>query len=168
MDSGSGLTAAGKSALKKAIELGMIVDVSHMSEQGFWDLCRMTDVPFAATHSNSYAVKNHPRNLKDEQFREIAERGGVAGLNLYTSFLADETLGAAARSIERFMDVGGENSLCLGCDFDGCESLPEGISGIQDMEKLYGFLAERGYSSKLLRKLFHDNLNGMVEKICDI
>ena len=76
-----GLTGAGRDFVCEAERLGIIIDVSHMSEKGFWDLCEVLNGPFMAGHSNSKKICPHPRNLTDEQFCEIVKRGGVAGIN---------------------------------------------------------------------------------------
>lgn len=87
---GGGLTAQGKEFVRRAQKLGMILDVSHISEKAFWDLCDITEKPFVASHSNSRAICKHVRNLTDEQFKALCEAGGTAGLNLYGAFLRDE------------------------------------------------------------------------------
>ena len=165
--SGSGLTAKGRDMVKKAQELGIILDVSHMSDRGFWDLCELTDAPFIASHSNSRAVWRAKRNLTDEQFLEIKRRGGTVGINLYRGFLGpDADIDTILRHVEHFIRLGGEDNISLGCDFDGCDELPDGISGVQDIDKIYSAVLTAGYSRRVADKLFHDNLNRQVGLIC--
>ena len=86
---GSGLTQKGKEFFRRAQRLGMLVDVSHLSERGFWDMAELAEKPIVASHSDSFAVCPHPRNLTDAQFQAICDLGGTAGLNLYGPFLTD-------------------------------------------------------------------------------
>lgn len=168
-DSGAGFTAYGRDMVRKASELGIILDVSHMSDRGFWELCELTDMPFIASHSNSRAVYRNNRNLTDEQFAEIVRRGGTVGINLYGSFLGEKPrIETVVKHISYFISHGGENSVSLGCDFDGCDELPEGIAGLQDLNKIYSAVISEGYSKEIADKLFHDNLNRQVERICVI
>ena len=164
-----GLTGAGRDFVCEAERLGIIIDVSHMSEKGFWDLCEVLNGPFMAGHSNSKKICPHPRNLTDEQFCEIVKRGGVAGINLYTEFLAkDATLYDVIKHIEHFMSLGGEKNIALGGDLDGCDSLPEGFGGIEDMGNLYELLLRENYREDVVRGIFYNNMYEMVEKICGI
>ena len=84
------LTPAGRKLVQELVRRGMILDVSHLSEAGFWDVCVQTEAPFAATHSNSRACCDHVRNLTDLQFQEILRRGGLVGINLYSPFLRED------------------------------------------------------------------------------
>lgn len=164
-----GLTGAGRDFVCEAERLGIIIDVSHMSEKGFWDLCEVLNGPFMAGHSNSKKICPHPRNLTDEQFCEIVKRGGVAGINLYTEFLAkNATLYDVIKHIEHFMSLGGEKNIALGGDLDGCDSLPEGLGGIEDMGNLYELLLRENYREDVVRGIFYNNMYEMVEKICGI
>ncbi|MGI5970735.1 MAG: dipeptidase [Oscillospiraceae bacterium] len=163
-----GLTQKGREFVRAANELGVIIDVSHLSERAFWDICEVTDAPFMASHSNSKAICPHFRNLTDAQFCEIARRGGAVGLNLYTGFLGGNSISDVVSHFERFISLGGEKTLALGSDLDGCDSLPEGINGIQDMLKLRCKLSESGYGDTLLDDVFYNNLMRLVERICGI
>lgn len=155
-----GLSEKGKELVKLALALGMVPDVSHLSDPGFWDVERLADSPFIASHSNARAVHDHPRNLTDDMFRAIRDHGGTAGLNLYSLFLGEEkvTVETVLRHIDHFLDLGGEKTLAIGGDLDGCESLPEGICGIQDVHLVRDALAERGYEEALLDDIFYNNL----------
>ena len=140
---------------------GIILDVSHLSEAGFWDVCVQTEAPFAATHSNSRVCCDHVRNLTDLQFQEILRRGGLVGINLYSPFLRDD--GAPAqiddvlRHIDHFLSLGGQDCLALGADFDGCDSTPEGLQTVADMENLAEAMLSHGYVQSIVNGLFFDN-----------
>ena len=136
VDQNEGLTELGKQLVRDCGEKGIIVDVSHLSDRGFRDVCEATDRPFVATHSDSRVLCRNSRNLTDEQFAEIANRRGLVGVNLYTPFLvrqSDSVIDDAIDHIERFIGMYGEKVVALGCDFDGCDTLPIGIDGLADM-----------------------------------
>lgn len=165
MDSGAGLTEKGREFVKTAWELGVLIDLSHISEAAFWDILEMGERPVIAGHSNSRALCDHPRNLTDEQFRALAKSGGCAGINFCTDFLGlGRDIEAVALHIERFLELGGPQSVCIGADWDGIPELPAGITGIQDMDKLWELLLRRGHSEELLRGIFYDNLMSIMEK----
>lgn len=124
-----GLTAYGRDFLQRMEELSIYVDVSHLSDAGFWDVVRLSRRPVVASHSNSRAVCPHRRNLTDDMFRAIRDSGGVAGLNYYQHFVGDDpTMEGLVRHVEHFLELDGERSLCLGGDMDGCELLAGGIN----------------------------------------
>ena len=163
-DPDRGLSAAGKDYVRLGEELGLILDVSHLSDPGFWDMEKQIRGPFVATHSNSRAVHDHPRNLTDDMFRAIRDHGGVAGLNLYTAFLGEGevTIETAVRHIEHFLDLGGEKTVAMGGDLDGCDTLPRGMRGIQDVCLLEQALEDRGYDRPLLDDIFFGNWRRVV------
>lgn len=166
-DQKKGLTAKGKQLVHAMEKNGMIPDVSHLSERGFWDLMEITDLPVCATHSNSAAVCPHPRNLTDAQFRELVRRNGLIGLNGYTAFVSPKKRVQIADlfpHIDHWMELGGENSLAIGADFDGCDSLPKGMSDVQDISALQDEMRRHGYSETLLQKLFYDNAARFVRE----
>lgn len=169
VDNDAGLTPRGRALVQSLVQMGVIVDVSHLSEGGFWDLCALTEAPFAASHSNSRAECSHLRNLTDLQFSEIVRRGGLCGINLYGAFLRDDgmpcTLDDALRHIEHFMALGGEGCLALGCDFDGCDVLPEGITGARDMENLAEALLRHNYLESTVNALFYDNADAFIHRM---
>lgn len=167
-----GLSEAGRSFVRHCGELGVIVDVSHLSDPGFWDVIDCAEKPPVATHSNSRALCPHPRNLTDDMFKALRDIGGTAGLNLWTEFLAGEkgervTVDTCVRHIEHFLDLGGENTVALGSDFDGCDTLPEGIKGIGGWALVWEALEKRGYPRELLEKIFYRNLMRVVKQVCN-
>ena len=162
-----GLTPQGRAFVGKMERLGMLVDVSHLSDPGFWDVAQLLDGPFIASHSNARSVFPHARNLTDEQFTAIIEHGGVAGLNLYGEFLGRPAeLDTVVAHLEHWLELGGAQAVCLGCDLDGCSILPHGIQGVQDLEKLYERLLRRNYSEDVVRGVFYQNLMRVVSKVC--
>lgn len=157
---GEGLTAQGRQFVRRAQALGMTVDVSHLSERAFWDLCGITTAPLIASHSNSRAVCAHSRNLTDAQAREIFAQGGLVGLNLYAPFLRDggqATFADVYLQLAHFLALGGEKHLALGGDLDGCDCLPEGFGGVDDYAALHDYLLGRGLPRTLLANLFYHN-----------
>ncbi|SMC39669.1 dipeptidase [Papillibacter cinnamivorans] len=164
-----GLGPEGRTFVQTMEDLGMIVDVSHLSEPGFWDVAAMAKRPFMASHSNARPLAPHPRNLTNAQFRAIVNAGGVAGINLYAGFLGPRpTVDDAVSHIEHFLSQGGEKNVALGCDLDGCEELPAGMRGIQDLNLLYEALLRRNYSQSLVNDIFFNNLMRIVEEVCGI
>lgn len=161
--SGSGLTEHGKKYVHRCQAMGILLDMSHISERGFWDVLEIAEKPVIAGHSNSKALCNVPRNLTDEQFSALEKIGGGAGINLYPEFLGlGRDIAAVVAHIEHFLSLGGEKAVFLGCDFDGIEITPKGIYGVEDMEKLYNELLRRNYSEALVRDIFWNNLYEII------
>lgn len=155
-----GLTAQGFRAIERMQTLGITVDVSHLSERGFWDVARRVTRPFIASHSNSAAVTPHPRNLSDEQFCAIRDSGGVVGINFYHVHLGipydGDYYSAFERHLMHFLSLNGEDTVCIGTDFDGM-SLPPAYHGIAMLERLYTHLLSRGLSAAVIDKVFYTN-----------
>ena len=136
---GGGLTEIGKEFVKEAQRLGMIIDVSHLSDEAFWDIIEITESPIVASHSNSRALCDVPRNLTDDMFRNLCMTGGVAGLNQYTKFLGNEPdLDTVCDHVFHFLEMDPEGKhIALGADLDGCDELTSGFEGIQSYPALY-------------------------------
>ena len=161
--SGSGLTEYGREFVRNAQEMGILLDMSHISERGFWDVLEQSNKPVIAGHSNSKALCDVPRNLTDAQFTALVSCRGGAGINRYPEFLGfNRDTEAIVAHIEHFLSLGGEKSVFLGCDFDGIDVTPEGYSGVQDIEKLYEELLKRNYAEDLVRDIFYYNLNNII------
>lgn len=165
---GGGLTDLGRTYVREAQRVGMIVDVSHISDEAFWDIMDITQAPIIASHSNSRAVWNHSRNLTDEMFTEICSTGGVAGLNQYTDFIGqDADLDLACRHILHFLELDPDGKhIALGGDLDGCEALPSGFNGVQDYPALAEHLLAYSVSEQMLRDIFWNNALGVMKKCC--
>jgi len=165
---GGGLTDKGREYVKEAQRLGMIVDVSHISDEGFWDITDITNAPIIASHSNSRAVCNVSRNITDDMFRAICVTGGVAGLNMYTDFVGDPAdINMVCDHILHFLGLDPEGKhIALGGDLDGCDSLPEGFNGVQDYPDLATALERRGVCDDILRNIFWNNAIGVIDRCC--
>ena len=159
-----GLTDKGRSFVRKCREMGILVDVSHISEKGFWDVHEIGG-PMFASHSNAKYVWEHRRNLTDDQITAIVESNGAVGLNLYAEFLGhDPTIDTVIEHADYFLEMGAEHALCIGADFDGCDRLPVGIRGIEDMGKLYEAFLKKNYPEALVQDIFFNNLFSLFER----
>lgn len=156
---GGGLTDLGREYVKEAQRVGMIVDVSHISDEGFWDIMDITQAPVIATHSNSRAVCPHSRNLTDEMFREIVKTDGVAGINQFTLFLGENaTLDTLCDHVLHFLELDPSGKhIALGGDLDGCETLPQGFEGVQSYPAFAQRLLERGVGEQTVSDIFWNN-----------
>ena len=161
-----GLTALGKEAASRMEELGILVDVSHLSDGGFFDVADVGKGPFVASHSNARALCGCSRNLTDEMIRTIGEHGGVIGLNFCPSFVMEadeesrcftrcEALAAHARHI---MNVGGREALAFGTDFDGISHRNLEIEDASQMQKLAEYMLGHGFSSEETEGLYYKNV----------
>lgn len=165
---GGGLTILGAEYVRKAQKLGMAIDVSHLSEQAFWDIMRITQAPVSASHSNSRAVCGVTRNLTDEQFKAICASGGVAGINLCAPFLGPETvtMETICDHVVHWMDIGGAKNIALGGDLDGCDELPQSFTGVDCWPKLADALKNRGLSTGEIQDIFWNNAIRMWRGCC--
>lgn len=152
----NGLSAFGRQVVKKAEDLGIIIDVSHASDKTFSDVAQVSRKPFIASHSNSRSVCSHRRNLTDEQINCISKSGGVIGINLCPDFL-NNTVNAdimdIIRHIEHISALVGTKYVGFGCDFDGIDNLPEGIRGVQDMNKIVDILLRLNYKEEDVKNI---------------
>lgn len=165
---GGRLTKRGAEYVKEAQRLGIIVDVSHISDEAFWNIMDITEAPIIASHSNSRCVWDHKRNLTDDMFKAICATGGVAGLNQYAYFLGNEPdLDQVCDHIFHFMELDPDGThIALGGDLDGCDKLAKGFEGLQDYPKLAQHLLDRGLDEKTLRNIYWNNALGVIEKCC--
>lgn len=156
---GGGLSDQGREFVREAQRLGYLVDVSHISDEGFWDIVKITEGPVIATHSDSRAVWPESRNLTDDMFRAICETGGVAGFNLCAEFVGEKpTVDSACDHILHFLELDpGCAHVALGGDLDGIDRMPEGFRGVQSFPALSRRLIERGVSEVTVRNIFWNN-----------
>ncbi len=161
---GGGLTDRGREYVREAQRLGMLVDVSHISDEGFWDIMEITQAPIVASHSNSRAVCDHSRNLTDDMFKAICQTGGVAGFNQCAPFIGEHpTLDTVCDHILHFLELDPTGKhIALGGDLDGCDELPEGFEGVQSYPAMAQRLLERGVSEEMLRDIFWNNALGVL------
>lgn len=157
-----GLTAFGKEAVGVMNELGMLIDVSHLSDGGFYDVAELSKKPFVASHSNCRSLCAHSRNLTDEMIRILAEKGGVAGLNFEPTFLQADmmdkhsTMERMAAHLKHLIDVGGEECAAIGSDFDGIGGEFE-VGNPLRMEGFFEYLNHNGFSGNLIDKIAYKN-----------
>ena len=163
---GGGLTKRGREYVKECQRLGILVDVSHISDEAFWQIMDITEKPVIATHSNSRGVFDVSRNLTYDMFKAICATGGVAGLNLYDGFIGiNSTIDMACDHVLHFLELDPDGThIALGGDLDGCDPLPEGFHGIQDYPKLSTRLLERGVDEQTVCNIFWNNALGVMDK----
>jgi membrane dipeptidase len=164
---GGGLTQFGKEAVAMMEQLGILIDVSHLSEQGFWDVAESTKKPFVASHSCVKALCAHPRNLTDAQISCLIQRRGGIGINFYPVFLSEDgTCGIEEilRHMEYILEMGGDDVLGIGSDFDGVSFLPEGMQGVQDIKGLILGMEAKGWDKKLQEKLLFSNFHRIFKE----
>ena len=165
---GGGLTEQGREYVKEAQRCGMIVDVSHISDEGFWGIMDITEKPVIASHSNSRAVHNHSRNLTDEMFLALCQTGGLTGINMYTKFLGENAnIETVCDHICHFLELDPTGThIALGGDLDGCERLPDGMGGIDDYPAIAAALQKRGLDDTMMRNIFWNNALGVMKECC--
>jgi len=162
-DTGPGLTAAGQALIAACNELGIMIDLSHLNEQGFWDVAKLSQAPLVATHSNVHALCPSSRNLTDRQLDAIKDSGGMVGLNFAVSFLradgkndADTPLEVLVRHLDYLVARLGIDHVGLGSDFDGA-TVPRDIKDVTGLPKLLEALRAHGYDEASLRQVAYEN-----------
>lgn len=165
---GGGLTDLGREFVREAQRIGMIVDVSHLSDEAFWDIMDLTQAPVIASHSNSRAVCDVSRNITDDMFRQLCKTGGVTGINQYSKFVGENPdMDAVCDHMLHFLEMDPEGEhISLGGDMDGCDELTEGFEGIQSYPVLACKMLERGISEPLIHNIFWKNALGVMERCC--
>ena len=168
-DIGPGLTDAGRALVRACNQLGIMIDVSHLNEQGFWDVARITEAPIVATHSCAYALCPVPRNLTDKQLDAIRESDGMVGVNFSVSFLSEEgdadrdTLEPLVRHIDYLVERLGIDRVGLGSDFDGTR-VPAAIGDVTGLTRLIEALRRRGYEEESLNKITNTNWRRVLKR----
>lgn len=157
-----GLKPFGLSLVREMNRKGVLCDVSHLNEAGFWDVIEHSTLPPVASHSNARALCEHTRNLTEAQIRAVIEKKGYIGVNFYSAFLANgraATLEDVYRHVDAILQLGGEDVVGFGSDFDGIDAWPEGLANPADFPALLNFLAARGgYAPEVLEKIAGGNL----------
>ena len=152
-----GLKPFGLSLVREMNRKGVLCDVSHLNEAGFWDVIEHSTLPPVASHSNARALCEHTRNLTEAQIRAVIEKKGYIGVNFYSAFLANgraATLEDVYRHVDAILQLGGEDVVGFGSDFDGIDAWPEGLANPADFPALLNFLAARGgYAPEVLEKI---------------
>jgi membrane dipeptidase len=169
-DTGPGLTDAGKQLVRACNRLGIMIDLSHLNEQGFWDVAKLSDAPLVATHSNAHALCASTRNLTDKQLDAIKESDGMVGLNFAVCFLredgandADTPLDVMVQQIDYLAERVGIDRVGFGSDFDGAK-VPRELGDVAGMPKLIAALREHGFDDAALRKITHENWLRVLRK----
>ena len=170
-DTMSGLTDFGKLVTNKCFEIGIVPDVSHASEQSTDDVVQIAQAhnkPFIATHSNSYSAYQHTRNLRDRHLQALIELGGIVGVSMCCIHLRDcsqknADIDDVVRHIDRYMELGAQDHVCFGCDFDGTD-LPLGINHVGNLYSVADRLTQLGYTQAQLDKLFWQNAYTFFQK----
>ena len=164
-----GLTEFGIAYLRECERLGIIVDVSHLGDKGFWDVCKYSSKPFVASHSNARKVCGVARNLSDEMILALHEKGGVMGMNYCDDFIADDGNGTIERivdHIDHIKSLGCLDVIGLGSDFDGIPERKE-MASCDKLPLLEEALRKRGYDDEEIAKIFYKNVLRVYKDILD-
>lgn len=169
-DTGPGLTDHGRALVRACNRLGVMIDLSHLNEKGFWDVAKLSTAPLVATHSNAHAICAHSRNLTDRQLAAIRETGGMVGVNFATAFIrpdgrrdANTALEELIRHIDHLVEHVGVDGVGFGSDFDGA-TIPAAIGDARGMPRLVDAMRRHGYDEALLRKVCYENWIGVLER----
>ena len=165
---GAGLTAFGRQVVQEMNELGMVVDVSHLSVQGFWEVLELSRHPVVASHSNAHALCRHRRNLTDQQIRALAQKGGVMGINFFPEFLREDgpaSLEDVVRHIDHVVSLVGPQHVGLGSDFDGIPSTPDGLDDVSRLPALTEALIRRGYPDEAILGILGENFARVFRQV---
>jgi len=169
-DNKNGLSSFGGKVIDAMNDLGIIPDLSHTSESGFWDVIKRSKKPVIASHSCAFSLCSAARNLKDDQLKALGDKGCLVGVNFYSAFLSESfrqnrdsvppvhvPMTIVADHIDYMLNIAGEDCIALGSDFDGISAVPEGITGSDFYPVLETELRNRGYSEKRIEKIFSLN-----------
>lgn len=163
-----GLKPFGIEVVEKMNELGMIIDVSHLSDGGFWDVLKYSKKPVIASHSNARCLCDHPRNLSDKMIKALADKGGIAGVNLYPYFInkaGKATVEDVAEHVMHMYKIGGEDFISVGTDFDGFDEGELEVSNIGEIDKLYEAVKRRGLSGRQMEKFWSRNAMRAMQEV---
>lgn len=169
-DTGPGLTDAGKALVRRCNQLGVMIDLSHLNEQGFWDVAKISDAPLVATHSNAHALCQLPRNLTDRQLAAIRESDGMVGINLVTMLLredaqdnTDTPIETVLRHMDYLVELLGIDRVGIGADY-GDAPFPRVLPDASAYPVLIDALQKAGYDDESLRKITHENWLRVLRK----
>lgn len=165
-----GVTDFGKEVISEMNKRGMIVDISHAGEQSFYDTLDISTKPIVASHSSAYAICNHPRNLKDEQMKALAEKGGVAQVTLYKGFLreiGEATILDAMNHLEHMINIMGIDHVGIGTDFDGDGGIP-GCASASELINFTRLLMKKRYSERDIIKIWGGNFLRVMKEVQNV
>ena len=163
-----GLKPFGMEAVEYMNDLGILVDVSHLSDGGFWDVMKCSKTPVVASHSNARRECGHRRNLTDEMIRALAEKGGISGLNFYPAFLSESgkaNIDDLVRHIVHMYHLGGEEFVAIGTDFDGFEGAVDGLEHMGRMPEFYNALRKRKFTESQIEKFCYQNALRVIKDV---
>ena len=164
----SRLTQLGQEVVWRMNKLGMLIDVSHLNEAGFWHVLELSKDPIVASHSCAKALCNHPRNLTDQQLRALAKHKGVVGVNFYPQFLkktGQATREDVVRHICHIAEVAGVETVGLGSDFDGIDEAPDGLEQVGHYHYLLDDLTKKGFSSLEIEQIAGRNFRRILSDV---
>ena len=160
-----GLSTFGKKVIEKMNELGIIADLSHASTKTFFDVLEITNKPIVLSHSNSYTICPHKRNVTDQQFQELIKNNGCLGINFYPDFLTNSKkayISDIISHIEYFLSLGGENNISIGSDFDGVDYTANDVNSARDIYKIFNILSQKGVSDEIIEKIAYKNIYRVI------
>ena len=167
-DRNKGLSRFGLEVVSEMNTLGMIIDVSHLSDGGFYDVAKHSKKPFVASHSNARVISNHPRNLTDDMIKILSEKGGIMGINFEKHFLGHNELSRVEDMISHIThikNIGGIDCISIGTDFDGISNLGLEIKNIGEIEKLSIALNKNNFSEEEIEKIFYKNAIRVIKEV---
>lgn len=160
-----GLTSFGEEVVAEMNRLGMLIDVAHLSDKGFYDVARLSKDPFAASHSNARAITDNPRNLTDDMLKVLAEKGGVAGINFEPTFLGDDgSVEAMVKHVKHMRNTAGIEVIAIGTDFDGT-SHQTAIKDMGEIGILFDELKKEGFSGSDIDKIMYKNVERVIREV---
>ena len=164
---GGGLSELGVQTVEELDRLGMIIDVSHVNDEGFWDIIEQTSNPVIASHSNARAICNHPRNMTDEMIMALAENSGVLGMNFAPQFVhpVEATLEGVVDHIDHIVNLVGPDHVGLGSDFDGIPSTPKGLEDVSKIPDITRELVKREFCEEDIRKILGGNHLRLIKEV---
>lgn len=164
-----GLKKFGREAVQYMNELGMIIDVSHLSDGGFYDVAKISNKPFIASHSNAREISPHKRNLTDDMIRLLGEKGGIAGINFAPQFLNPDTtndnstIELMVMHLNHMKNIGGEDIVALGSDFDGIEGNLQ-VDSVEKIPQIFGALKKSGWNENQIEKFAYANAIRVIKE----
>jgi membrane dipeptidase len=166
-----GLSPHGEKVVREMNRLGMMVDISHVSDETFWDVMRVTTAPVIASHSSCRALTNHSRNMTDEMIRAVGKNGGVVHINFACDFINEDirkaskaqkkkmraTIDDVVAHIDHAVKLAGDEAVGIGSDFDGIDCAPLGLEDVSKFPNLTRVLLERGYTAEQIARIYGGN-----------
>lgn len=167
-DDDYGLTKLGEKVVKQLYKSNIIIDLSHISHKSADDILSFLPTGVVATHSNCYELCKHRRNLYTGQIRKIIQKRGLIGINLYPPFLSEKpvvNIDDIVNHILFILELGGKHNVCFGADFDGVETLPEGVKNISDMQRVYDALLTARVPESTVNDIFYNNVKKFIKRV---